>query len=172
MILRLLIITLLFNTGFIEQSNVHIQENQECINYVESVFDLINANDFETINEYASEDGVYSLTQFDDKRNSDRLLLINKGEIRDDLVLIDSSSNKVGITLDTWANILDNEITVVYVSDEELVLDFNHDRQDRGSIEKKISSIRKKCQTLIEISNEFKPRIYNVNNQQFFVCYK
>ena len=145
-------------------------ENKEIF---DSVYKFIQSIDYENndstlFKELVDEKGFFSIIYFNDGRRYNSIIYMTKDTSRDDIVMLGSAKDTIGIPLISMFGINLSNLkihTSDYLSSLEYPIDWGSTNVD--TITEKIEDIIKTCKDIILVNNEDEIQVFVLNNNLY-----
>ncbi|WP_058485598.1 hypothetical protein [Defluviitalea phaphyphila] len=169
----LIIIVMLFTSACNNESK--IEETKESISEFIIMFDnIIHEEDIDGFLNFIDENGIYSITYFDDGRDENRAVLVFKEDVREDLFLVSSQSGKAGISLGGGLT-FPGRIEDVYFNDFEIedniLSNIDWKVKDEKVIQKQLPDILNGLKEIILKNNECIPQVFRLSENMYAFSY-
>lgn len=148
-------------------------EKEKLSKFVINFYNIVNKPDADKFKELIGDNGLYSISFFDDGRDPNKSIFELKKDIRDDLFLISSQSGKAGISL--CGGNFSIKINEVYFNEISItdnpLLTIDWTVKDENVINSKLQDILEGCQLLILENNENVPQVFKLSDKKYALSY-
>ncbi|WP_157261461.1 hypothetical protein [Paenibacillus sp. A3] len=143
-------------------------QDQAIRNFMLQLEDNIVKVDSKGFKGMLDQHGVYSITYFEDGRDPNVVLHLYGNEIRDDLVLANSTKTGIGVSPMVASN-AELENMPVHSNEWLKNLSFNVDWHinDENLIQSKLDDIIKLCEKMVLMNNEYIPQVFQLKDNIF-----